>query len=394
MPTLGSSVTSQLDAWSYQDRIGTADARYTLGALCHSAPGTTISYRGGVFAAGDPGLTDGTHNGLRVSPAGSGLAITIQAGQCIVDTSGNGPYIATNDGVKTLTLAASAATTNRIDLVIARVHDDQNSAIGSASGDRQFTIEVWTGDASSGTPTQPSPTVTAGWIPLAAVYVGKNYSSVSAADVTDLRGPGLTARGGLRVLFGTDAKKTSAAFAEVGNYPGARRWVHSAGFQDQAFWGASAGGWRGVQNKLVYVAYPPGGEESWTKGYTTREICRLTIPDPGAPYHIEAFARMYMNLSPGVGVDVRVTLDSINGAAVNWMRCDSMGDDHDRRKVPNLAPVPYGTLTGQRDVVLSVAIRDIYHGNYNDWGFSYRGFDSGQSVLVVSVMPAYSQPAN
>lgn len=394
MPTLGSTVTSALDAWSYQDRIGTADARYTLGALVHSAPGTTISYRGGVFAAGDPGLSDGTHGGLRVS-AGSGLNIAVADGQCIIDTSGNGPYIATNDSGKTLGLAQSGSNTNRIDLVIARIHDDQNSAIGSGSGDRQFTIEVWTGDASAGVPVQPTPTVGAGWIPLAAVYVGANASSISAANITDLRGPGLSARGGLRVLFGANAKKTSSAYAEAGNYPGARRWVHTAGFQDQAYWGSAAGGWRGVQNKLVYSANPAPGAELWVKGLNNmREVCRLTVPDPGAPWSLEATARMFMNLSPWVGVDLRITMDSVDGTVLNWCRVDAMGDQHDRRKVPNVAPIPVGPFTGQHDVVLSAVSRDIYQSDQSLWGFSYAGNDVGQSILVASVFPAFTQPAN
>lgn len=394
MPTLGSTVTSALDAWSYQDRIGTADARYSLGALVHSAPGTTISFRGGVFAAGDPGLGDGTHNGLRVT-AGSGLGVNLQAGQGIIDTAGNGPYIATNDGAKTLGLAQSGSTTNRIDLIIGRIHDDQNSAIGSASGDRRFDMEVWTGDPSAGTPVQPTPVVSAGWIPLAAVYVRANASQIAASDITDLRGPGLTARGGLRVLFGADAKRGSTAYAEAGSYPGARRWVHAAGFQDQVYWGSAGGGWRGAQNKVVYSAAPAPGGELWVTGLNNmREVCRLTVPDPGAPWSLEATARMFLNVSPWVAVDLRITVDSVDGPVLNWTRVDAMGDQHDRRKVPNVAPIPVGPFTGQRDVVLSAVSRDIYQSDQSAWGFSYTGDELGQSILVASVYPAYTQPAN
>ncbi|WP_156960467.1 hypothetical protein [Amycolatopsis taiwanensis] len=392
-------MASAYSPWAVQSRVGLSDARLALDSVLMPRPNLSyIDYRSGVMASGDTGGVGGSsHMAMRVKPASSGLAVTVEMGNCVINTPGLGAYMCALDSVKTLSLAASSATTNRVDLIVARVYDDLNPAIASASGVRKFTVEVWTGDPSTGTATVPTPTPSSGWHPLAAVRVNKDATAITTDDITDMRGPGLVARGGMRSLYGADAKPGSSAFQEAGAYPGDQRWVHNAVFQHQVYYGDNGdpkySGWRGVHNCLVYSANPPPGERTWIKGATgMAELCRVTIPDLGTPYMIEPTARAFLVLSAQVAVDVRITLDSISGAVVNWRREDSMGDTADRTKVPGVPPLKYGPLTGKHDVVLSVAIRDIFQSQPELWGFSWRGNDTGQTLLQVSVLPSTVPP--
>lgn len=391
MVALGTSVQSAIDPWAIQSRIGLTDARLAMDTMLMPVPNLSyIDYRSGVMASGDTEGVDGSgHMAMKVKPATTGLAVTVEVGNCVINTPGQGAYMCALDSLTTLDLEPSSATANRIDLVIARVHDDLNPAIASASGVRKFTIEVWTGDGSTGTATQPQPSPAEGWIPLASVAVNKGVDTVTTADIKDLRGPGLVARGGMRGLYGTDTELDSTAFQEPGAYPGDQRWVHSNGFQHQVYYGggSSRGGWRGVHNCLLYSAYPPAGDTVWTKGWgATRELARVTIPYPGTPFMVYASARAFVVISPKTSVDFRIRASAAGW--VNWMR-EPNWDDIDRRHVPNVAPIMFGPFTDTVDIYLDASVRDAKSSSH---GFAYRGNDTGQTRLSVLVYPSTVQP--
>lgn len=396
MVALGTSVASAYDPWAVQSRVGLTDARLALNSVLMPRPNLSfIDYRSGVMASGDTaGVGGSSHMAMRVKPAASGLAVTVEMGNAVINTPGLGAYMCALDSQKSLALAASSATTNRIDLVVARVYDDLNSAIASAAGVRKFAVEVWTGDGSTGNPTQPVPTPTAGWTPLAAVRVNKGANSLASTDITDLRGPGLVARGGMRALYGEDAKPTSDSFKEPGAYPGDQRWVHSAGFQHQVFYGSgdnpANSGWRGVFNALRYTANPPPGEYVFTPGYgASRELCRVTIPYPGTPFMIYATARAAITLSSNSAADLRINIGSQTGPDVNWVRFHTYGATEDKMCVPNVMPILYGVFTADTTVVLSCGMRD----NASQYsGFGYRGNDTGQTLLSVVAYPSTIPP--
>ncbi|SFO82172.1 hypothetical protein SAMN05421810_10170 [Amycolatopsis arida] len=394
MVSLGASATSAYDPWAVQSRVGLTDARLALDSVLMPRPNLSyIDYRSGVMASGDTGGQGGSsHMAMRVRPASSGLAVTVEMGNAVINTPGMGAYMCALDSRKTLTLAPSSATTNRVDLVIARVYDDLNPVIASAPGERKFVVEVWQGDPATGTPAVPTPTPTDGWTPLAAVTVAKGATAITTANIRDLRGPGLVARGGMRALYGEDARPTSEAFQEPGAYPGDQRWVHSAGFQHQVYYGANAdgdrSGWRGVFNAVRYTANPPSSGYIWTAGYgATRELCRLTVRYPGTPYMIYASARGFLTLSPGSAADLRINIGSHTGPDVNWTRFTNYGTSGDKDCVPNVAPIMYGVFTGDATVVLSCGMRDneSIHS-----GFGFRGND--QTILTVVAFPSTIQP--
>jgi hypothetical protein len=395
MVSLGTSVQSAYDPWAVQSRIGLADARLALDSVLMPRPNLSyIDYRSGVMVSGDTGGTGGSsHMAMRVKP-GTGMAVTVEMGNCVINTPSQGAYMCALDSVKTLTLAAASSTTNRIDLIVARVYDDLNSAIASPSGVRKFSVEVWQGDPVTGTPVIPTPTPAAGWTSLAAVTVNKTVTSLTTANIVDKRGPGLTARGGLRALYGDDAKTTSAAFTEVGAYPGEARWVHAPGFQHQVYYGAGSdstnSGWRGVMNCLRYYAAAPPGEYSFAAGFgVTREICRVTIPYPGVPFFVYPTGRAVITLSAGCAADLRMNVGSVGGQDINWTRFSTYGAPVDKVCVPNVAPQHWGPFTATTDIVLSVSMRDnINSAN----GFGYSGNDTGQNAITCLVFPSTIQP--
>jgi hypothetical protein len=401
MPTAGPSVTSALDPWALQDRISTVDARYALASLLMPIPGSsTIAYRSGVFAAGDsPAATVGesSHLGMKVTP-GSGLQLLVNAGNCALDTASNGPYMCALDSQKTLSpIAPRSATLNRYDLVMARVYDDQNSAIGSPANTRKFDVQVWQGDGASGVPTIPNSGAgfpAAGWHPLAAVYMGKGSSTtIPASDITDLRGPGLVARGGNRMLFGSDALISSAQFTAAGAYPGDMRWVHGNAFPLQVYWGGNSdtdvAGWRGVENGSLYQAIPVGGTTWVTGGGSVGEVCRVTIPYPGTPYAIRPTARLNGMISGGTGVELRVSLDAPNGELINFAGFDNYAHTIDKPKAMTVPGMVSGPYTAAKDIVMNVYVRDAPSGGL---GVGWTPGSGGQHVLSVEIFPATIPP--
>lgn len=395
MVSQGTVVPSTYQPWAVQSRIGLVDARMALDSLLMPTPNLSyVDYRSGVFANGDTGGVGGSsHMALRVQP-GTGMSVTVEMGHCVINTPGQGAYMCALDSRKTLTLTGSGISTNRVDLVVARVYDDLNSAIASPSGTRQFTVEVWQGDPSTGTPVAPLPTPVNGWIPLAQVYVGAGVGSLTSANITDTRGPGLVTRGGMRALYGADAAVGSAAFVEAGAYPGDQRWCHNNGFQHQVFYGSGSdpttSGWRGVHNCLSYSVTPAPGDQTWIKGVgSVGEICRITIPYPGTPCMIYPTARAYLYLSYNTSVDLTITLDSPSGPTVNWDRRDSWGRPWDSDHVFNVVPHMWGPITSARDVVLWGAVRECPG---TDFGFAWRGNDIGQTYMQVLVYPSTVQP--
>ncbi|PKW15918.1 hypothetical protein [Saccharopolyspora spinosa] len=386
MVALGSSMASAVDPWAVQSRIGLTDARLALDSVLMPRPNLSyIDYRSGVMASGDAGTS---HMAMLVKPAASGLAVTVEMGNCVINTPGMGAYMCALDSVKTLNLAASSATTNRIDLIVARVYDDLNPALASASGVRKFAVEIWTGDPATGIPTRPVPTVNAGWHPLAEVRVNKNATTISASDITDLRGPALVARGGMRSLYGADAEPTSDAYAEPGAYPGDQRWVHTSGFQHQVYYGAGQG-WRGVHNAQVFNANPPAGERKWVLGAGRLEaICSVTIPDPGVPYMIFPTGRLAVLQSPGTAVHAHIKLTKPDGPAVNWVGDDTGNVNADTNHVYSIPPLMFGELTGSTSVYLTAQVIASPNGG----GFGYRGSDTGHNLLSVVVYPSTVQP--
>lgn len=391
MPTAGATALSNIDPLGLQLRNNEADTRYSLGGLSMPKPGSTVSYRSGVYASGPVnGVTRATakHSGLLATA--SGMVMTVLPGQCQIDTPSNGPYFCTLDTAKTLTLAASHATQNRYDLIIARVYDDRNSAIASPANTRKFQIEVIQGDNAGGSPTKPYAFLPAnGWIPLFEVLI--NGGATTPTSITDVRGPGLVARGGMRTLTGSDATPGSAAFVEAGAYPGEQRWVHSAAFPHQAYYSGSAdplqGGWQGVFNCLRYYGSAPSGIHFAAGFGATLDIATLVIPDPGVPYFIYPTGKAALTISEQSAVHLRLNIGTSSGADINWESAENTFERGygDYENSTCVSPIHYGPLTGSTTIVMSASMR------VSDSAFSlvqYNGNNVGHNHISCLVFPA------
>lgn len=335
MPTQGDVKDSNISPWAVQDRVNAQSARYAMNMLLPPDPTLSyVDYRSGVLLAGDNGgmgtnndASGTTHMAMRAQAA-TGMHVTVEAGHCVINTAGQGAYMCTLDNVKTLTIAASSATKKRIDLVIARVYDDENATIGSAPGVRKFSVEVYQGDETTGTPSVPIPNF-AGYIALAEVQVDINVTSITVNDVFDVRGPAIGARGTSDVLFGSDGDPDSSAYGADGANPGATRWVPDDPFPNQVFYGSGVdvnySGWRGINNMRVYQTFCDV-DFGWIDAGGNTTLCSMLIPYPGTPFQIYPWSRAMMRCSRNISLDMRINVTDTgtgNTDLVNWDRIDS-----------------------------------------------------------------------
>jgi len=319
------------------------------------------------------------------------MQVLVNSGNCAIDSSGNGPYLAHLPSSTALALAASSATLNRYDLIIARIYDDQNPAIGSGAGIRTFSVEVWTGDGASGVPTVPTPSISSGYIPLAAVYVAKTVTSITQGNITDLRGPAISARGGIRTLYGVDATPGSTGFTAAGSFPGERRFAYgNYTFQDQVYFGANTdptkSGWHGVANSLFYTASPVTDMTSGGIG-SNNEICHVTVADPGVPYYIRAVGRARIYTGAGTSIEHRIHLDSLpSGPLVNWVNVNLInGSGSDVPLASSIPSLPVGPFTGAKTVYMSASVVTSTGS-----GWYTLATDGVLNILSVEITPAPS----
>ncbi len=390
---------SAVPPWAVQQRIGTAAARYALNSMVmpRTDSGLTYTdYRSGVMASGDGG---DEHLAMQVTPAG-GMSVTVAQGNAIINTPNQGAYMCCLDAEKTLTIPASSSSNYRVDLVVAAVYDDNNSAIAGEPDTRQFTVEIVQGDPSTGNPVVPE--VPMGVIALAQVRVDRNTRVITEEMLTDRRGPGLTARGGMRALYGTDATQDSEEFRRPGAYPGDQRWVHTNSFQHQVYYGEPPeaeplrGGWRGVFNCLVFNNSPTSGDYLWAMSYASgwREFTRVHIPYPGTPYMIYPSARVHCKLSVLTAAEAMITNGTMPGGTIfSWSGLDigtgiQTSQAPDTTQTINIAPIMWGPFDDALDVVLSGhVITSVRSG-----GGGIGANATSRTVLSVLVFPSTVAP--
>ncbi|MGW4487850.1 hypothetical protein ACWEOE_28880 [Amycolatopsis sp. NPDC004368] len=393
MPTVKAVVKSAFDPFAVHLKMDEKDARYALAGLVTPAPGSVMSYRSGVFAGGAVGGGSGSlgtvsHGGLRVTTSGMNAVVAI--GNCLIDTPSNGPYLCGLDSQKTLPLDAASGTQRRLDLVVGRVWDDRNSAIASTAGERYFGVQVVTGDNTSGTPVLPSGALPAnGWIPLAAIPI---EAGGVIGTIQDLRGPGLVARGGRRILYGNDAKITSATFVEAGAYAGDTRYVVGHPFPAQTYYIASDGitaGWRGDGGKLIYTAQPAAdGFKSVTSVGSFVDMVSVDIPAFGIPVVLTPRARVNVDAGRDLTWECRT---KIGATLINFGGADSLGADNDfYSQVTNCPDMTVGPFTAAQTVTADVFMRGAGASALRN--VRWQTNNVGQHQLQVVVEPANIDP--
>jgi hypothetical protein len=135
---------------------------------------------------------NGVINGMVVSAGGSSMQLQISSGQAAVPSQNNtGSSLCISDAVENVVIAAAPGSgLNRIDLVLVRPRGQDLD--GGSNNDFIFDTSV-TG-VPAATPVAPS--VPAGSLALAQVYVGANVVAITQGNITDVRQVGSLAIGG------------------------------------------------------------------------------------------------------------------------------------------------------------------------------------------------------
>lgn len=172
------------------------ETRLAVAALLGSVTG---SFTGGATAA------DRAHGiinagDLAVSQNGTpNMSVNVATGGCFIrgtENANQGAYHLWNDATVNLAITAADATNPRRDLIIAQVRDAYYSG---SSKDARVTVVTGTPAAS---PSDPSLSSFPNALVLARVAVAANATSVTTANITDLR-PRASALGGVEVCTST-----------------------------------------------------------------------------------------------------------------------------------------------------------------------------------------------
>lgn len=233
---------------------------------------------------------------LKVSQRGAGanMSVDVAEGSVVVmgtEATYQGMYYGENQGTLNVVVTAANATNPRRDLIVARVSDAQYSGAANT-----FTIEIVTGTAAA---SPVDPTVPANCQVLARVAVAANASSITNANITDLR-TAYTAVTGSAVIgnqvratgLGGVLVCTSAQRPTVGLYEGLV--IYETDTHLKMVYTGSAWTWDGTRGLVGHGA--SGADQNGIvasivdlTGVTTGSI---TIPT-GRNIKIEAFGGVY-----------------------------------------------------------------------------------------------------
>ena len=145
----------------------------------------------------EAGVVDVGGDSFKVTEdTGSNLQVVVGSGsagdKCVIKRGGRVYILEHQNASHTLLLSAADSNNDRIDLIIARIYDDEADSSGNTYGD----IEVVEGTP-AGSPAAPA--VPDGAIALAEVLVAEDATAVTDGDITDLRSSarsGVSAPGG------------------------------------------------------------------------------------------------------------------------------------------------------------------------------------------------------
>lgn len=164
---------------SWLQNLWAIDGNTQTSQLWRRALQAATQFNQGVVSTGDLYVTAQSPNTL---------SLNIAPGSAIVlgnEVANQGSYFGTNVGTDTVTLAAGGAS-DRYDLIVAQVQDPTFAGSGWSHNPLtdQLIYSVVISGVTSGT-TQPPINMSA--IPLALVHIPINATSISQANITDLR---------------------------------------------------------------------------------------------------------------------------------------------------------------------------------------------------------------
>lgn len=313
-----------------------------LGAFLAPAPGGPMVWRPGVLPT--TALAGGATNGdlwvYQTTTASN--QVQIVPGGCVIPRSGaaGGPYTVYFNATSLLTTDAGSSSNPRIDVVYVQLTD---AALGD-SGTQGGQLAIVNGTPSS---SPVVPTIPTNAIPLAQLARAANSTTVTTANITDVRkSSGLC--GGIRCLLPGDLN------ADAGSYIGEVTYDNvTSKLSGLRYWGAD-GTWHGIGTRTF--SQPTPAADLAHMGYTGfSNVGTVTIPDPGFAYKIQAVGECAVgnnsaNPTTASGVDAMIL---IGGTTYGRTRLPlTSGPTNNAVTEVCLGPSP--TFTGAQTVVFQI----------------------------------------
>lgn len=187
-------MAAQTPPWAIQGSTHSAEVARNYIAATFAVPVATHTAASSVTTVGGGhGVVDDTD--LSVTQNGTpNMSVNVAAGRAIIRSGGAssllaGSYTFLNDGTVNLAIAAADATNPRRDLVVAQVRDTN---YGEAASDARLVVVTGTPAAS---PADPALTSFPNALVLARVAVAAGATSITTANITDLRTYAVTVGG-------------------------------------------------------------------------------------------------------------------------------------------------------------------------------------------------------
>lgn len=236
------------------------------------------------------------------------MSVNVAAGRAMIRAghTGNllsGCYSLANDATVNLAVTAAHATLARKDMVIAQVRD---ANYGEAASDARLLVVAGTPAAS---PADPDLTAYPNCVVLARISVAAAASSITNANITDLR-TWVSAIGGRRRVHST-YRPTGASL-----YAGLEIFEHDTG-RNLQYDGTA---WRGQKTTSATAT----GIAGTTSAATPLTVCTLTFSDPGCAGKLHLVGRLRFDNS-AAGDRFEVALNSGGVIDSDYVACPTAG---------------------------------------------------------------------
>jgi hypothetical protein len=312
-----------------------------LGAFLAPAPGGPMVWRPGVLpsSAWSGAVSNVDLSVLQTATASN--QVQVISGNAVVPRSGaaGGPYIPNFASTSLLTTDPGASTNPRIDVVYLLLVD---AALGD-SGTQGAQLAIVDGTAGA---TPAVPAIPTGAIPLAQLYRAANSTTVTTANITDVRkSAGLG--GGIRCLLPGDLNTDAGSYIGEVTYDAVTS--TKSGLR---YWDGAA--WHGIGTRAL--SQPTPAANATHLGYTgTSNVGTVTIPDPGFAYRIQAVGQCYVqcnsvNPTTAAGVDALIIVGSTTYAKARV----ALASGSPNNAMVEVSLGPYQSFTGAQTVVFQI----------------------------------------
>jgi hypothetical protein len=384
-------------AWSFQLQDSAKISRYLLGQMFPQGGATpNAKWRSGVIPSVGTGSNAVPIDLIVTQNTTPNLGVALFPGGYVIDRPSQGPYIGeieaqiNSSSATPITFTTAPGTgQSRIDIIAIQVLD---SAIGDASLAAQVIVVLGTA-AATGSQVPPTLPVTGACIPLAQVLIGPNATTITSANITDVRKSTSVGRGPRFLLPGDALSDPGFMYGELRQrllttYP-------SNGVADviTEYWGFDSA-WHGTKDLNPGAAAWQNGTSNTTlsnSAYTS--LMAVTIPDPGYAYYLACSASAQFNQTGSTWTagsppltNLQITLGSLGGTVVNNNQVPASATFSGSTYQGLLTPKKTARLTGATTVILSAESVTVLSANAQAALFA--GVASGQTYLDVTVIPA------